>query len=139
MQIGVRSKLSHGPRSRFKREVQRPKSHSQKDSNETKVHYVYGKYLILLFPSSRRFSRFKGENVKEYVMKFYPNFIAEPVATDLNTYVVNDISSFTKKDQNHSLQINAGNNKDDKVTAIARGTTQIWKPYSASYIGSLYF
>ena len=66
-------------------------------------------------------------------------FIAEPVATDLNTYVVNDISSFTKKDQNHSLQTNAGNNKDDKVTAIVRGTTQIWKPYSASYIGSLYF
>ena len=136
MQIGVRSKLSHGPRSRFKREVQRPKSHSHKDSNETKVHYVYGKNLILLFPSSRRF---KGENVKEYVMKFYPNFIAEPVATDLNTYVVNDISSFTKKDQNHPLQINVGNNENDKLTAIVRGTTQIWKPYSPSYIGSLYF
>ena len=49
MLIGVRSKLSHGPRSRFKREVQRPKSHSQKDSNETKVHYVYGKYHIFDF------------------------------------------------------------------------------------------
>ena len=81
----------------------------------------------------------KGENVKEYVMKFYPNFIAEPVATDLNTYVVNDISSFTKKDQNHPLQINVGNNENDKLTAIVRGTTQIWKPYSPSYIGSLYF
>ena len=43
--LGVRSKLSHGPRSRFRREVQQGNSEIPKNRKETKVHYVFGMYL----------------------------------------------------------------------------------------------
>ena len=42
MLLGVRSKLSHGPRSRFKRAVPQPNAHDVNDSKEVKVQYVYG-------------------------------------------------------------------------------------------------
>ena len=64
--------------------------------------------------------------------------LAQPIETEPNAYVINDISTFTKNDDNHSTETNANNDENDRVTAIVRGTTHIWKPYSASYIGSLY-
>ena len=42
MLLGVRSKLSHGPRSRFKRAVPQPNAYDVNDSKEVKVQYVYG-------------------------------------------------------------------------------------------------
>ena len=42
--LGVRSKTSHGPRSRFKRALSNQQSLNTTKSKLTKIHYVYGKY-----------------------------------------------------------------------------------------------
>ena len=42
--LGVRSKTSHGPRSRFKRALSNQQSLNATKSKLTKIHYVYGKF-----------------------------------------------------------------------------------------------
>lgn len=64
---------------------------------------------------------------------------ALPLRNDPNETNISDITvSKTNPEQQHGILYRSDDDLKAGVTAVVRGTQHIWKPYSASYIGSLH-